>query len=49
MSFVDSEGIMGLIEDMLSTTLTQTVPHLKPTPPPFPRMKYETAMEKVLH
>ena len=47
MSFVNSEGIMSLIEDLISSTLAQTVPHLKVTPPPFPRMNYKTAMEKV--
>ena len=47
MSFVKPEGIMCLIEDLLSTTLAQVVPHLKFTPPPFPRMDYETAIEKV--
>ena len=38
---------MCLIEDLLSTTLAQVVPHLKFTPPPFPRMVYDTAIEKV--
>ena len=38
---------MCLIEDLLSTTFAQVVPHLKFTPPPFPRMDYETAIEKV--
>ncbi len=38
---------MSLIEDLLSTTLAQTVPHLKFTRPPFPRMEYKTAIEKV--
>lgn len=48
MSFVNSDGIMSLVEDLLSTTLAQTVPHLKITPPPFPRMNHKTAIEKVL-
>ena len=47
MSFVKPEGIMSLIEDLLLMTLAQTVPHLKFTPPPFPRMEYKTAIEKV--
>ena len=47
MSFVKPEGIMSLIEDLLSRTLAQTVSHLKFTAPPFPRMEYKTAIEKV--
>jgi aspartyl-tRNA synthetase len=47
MSFIKPEGIMNLIEDLLSTTLAQTVPRLKFTPPPFPRMEYKAAIEKV--
>lgn len=48
MSFVNSEGIMSLVEDLLSTTLVQAVPHLKITSPPFPRMNYKTVIKKVL-
>ena len=38
---------MSLIEDLLTTTLAQSVPHMKIPAPPFPRMNYQTAMEKV--
>ncbi|XP_064399986.1 aspartate--tRNA ligase, mitochondrial-like [Halichondria panicea] len=46
MSFVDMEGVIGMIEGLLSTTLTQLTPHLHIPPTPFPRMTYNTAMEK---
>ena len=48
MSFVNSDDIMSLVEDLLLTTLAKTVPHLKITAPPFPRVKYKTAIEQVL-
>ena len=47
MSFVDMEGVIDLIEGLLSTTLTHLTPHLHIPPTPFPRITYNTAMEKV--
>ena len=48
MSFVDSNGVMGLIEELLSSTLSRTVPHLDVTPPPFPRIPFQQAMDEVI-
>ena len=46
MSFVEAEGVMQLTEELVSSSLTRTAPHLDITTPPFPRMTYKEAMEK---
>lgn len=48
MSFVDENGVMGLVEELLSSTLTKTAPELDVTTTPFPRLTYTEAMEKVV-
>ena len=47
MSFVQAEGVMALTEDLVSSTLDKTVPHLKIPPRPFPQMPYKEAMSRV--
>ena len=47
MSFVRSDGIMSLMEDLLSSTIPRLCPELQMTPTPFPRMPYSEAMAKV--
>ena len=46
MSFVDSECVMGLTEDLLHSTITSTCPHLSLLRLPFPRIEYREAMEQ---
>ena len=47
MAFVNADGIMGLTEDLVSTTISGALPHLDISVPPFQRMTYKEAMEKV--
>ncbi len=47
MSFVDANGIMGLTEELVFSTISSTLPHLDITAPPFQKMSYREAMEKV--
>jgi len=47
MSFVESNGVMGLVEELVSTVISKTVPHFDIPTLPFPRMTYAEAMEKV--
>ena len=47
MSFVSSEGVMGLMEELLTSTIPRMCPHLHMSGAPFPRMSYTEAMEKV--
>jgi aspartyl-tRNA synthetase len=45
MSFVDSNCVMGLTEEILHSTITSLCPHFSVPNPPFPRMEYRRAME----
>ena len=46
MSFVDENGVMGITEELVTSTLARTAPHLEIDAIPFPRMTYSEAMEK---
>ena len=45
MSFVDSDCVMRLTEDILHSTVSSLCPHLSIPSLPFPRMEYRHAME----
>ena len=47
MSFVDPEGIMNMVEELLGSTLRKCAPEMKVTAVPFPRLKYKEAIETV--
>ena len=47
MSFVTADHVMSLTEQLVVNALGKTVPHMKIPDPPFPRMPYMVAMEKV--
>ena len=44
---MDPNGVMGLTEELVSTTISRALPHLNISVPPFQRMTYREAMEKV--
>ena len=46
MSFVNSDCVMGLTEDILHSTVSSLCPHLSIPILPFPRMEYRQAMEQ---
>jgi aspartyl-tRNA synthetase len=46
MSFVEREDIMQLIEDMFTKLVAEVVPEKKLFVSPFPRLKYQEAMER---
>ena len=46
MSFVDSECVMGLTEELLHSTISSLCPELSLPCLPFPRMEYRQAMEQ---
>lgn len=46
MSFVEREDIMQLIEDMFTKLVAEVVPEKKLFASPFPRLKYQEAMER---
>ena len=46
MSFVDSNCVIGLTEEMLHSTTSSLCPHFSIPSLPFPRMEYRQAMEK---
>ena len=48
LSFITEEEILGLMEELLTDTLSKTTSHLKIASAPFPRIPYKEAMEKVL-
>jgi len=46
MSFVDREDVMALIEEMFTKMVAEVVPHKKLMQTPWPRIKYQDAMER---
>ena len=47
MSFVDQEGIMTMVEELLNSTLRTCVPQMKVPGEQFPRITYNDAIERV--
>ena len=47
MSFVDQEGIMTMVEELLNSTLRMCVPQMKLPCEQFPRITYDDAIERV--
>ncbi len=47
MSFVTQDGIMRLIEDIMSEVITGSLPHVAPPSRPFPAMSYRQAIDEV--
>ena len=47
MSFVDQEGIMAMVEELLNSTLRMCVPQMKLPGEHFPRITYDDAIERV--
>lgn len=46
MSFVEREDIMNLVEDMFTKMVAEIVPQMRLLASPFPRLKYQEAMDR---
>ena len=47
MSFVDQEGILAMVEELLKSSLRMCVPQMKLPGERFPRITYDDAIETV--